>query len=112
MGLRPRPETIESGAKKGRLAIAEGKRGGAQRVGLQRRPAPQVLRGLNDDHLAEWTPRSKSELAVGGVEDIRNGECWAQNCLHEPTGGIILSAHRIAAPTERCLGRQRKPGPL
>src|SRR5712671_830424 len=57
--LRPRPETIEPGVKEGRLEVAEGKRGGAQRVGLQRRPAPQVGRGLNDNNLAGWTPRSE-----------------------------------------------------
>src|SRR6266852_9126132 len=44
LGLRPRPETMESGGKHGRLGVAEGKRGGAQRVGLQRRPVPQVRR--------------------------------------------------------------------
>src|SRR6266702_2161775 len=80
--LRPRPETIKPGGKEGRLRVAERKRGGAQRVGLQRRPGPQVGRSLNDHHLAGWTPRSESELAIGGVADIGNGERLAQNCLH------------------------------
>src|SRR5258708_7075624 len=78
-GLRPRPETIEPGGKERRLRVAEGKRGGAQRVGLQRHPCPQVGRGLNDHQLAEWTSRSESELAIGGVEEIGNGERVAQN---------------------------------
>src|SRR5229473_1464553 len=78
-GLRPRPETIEPGGKEGRLGIAEGKRAGAQCVGLQRCPGPQVGRGLDDHHLAGWSSRSESELAIGGVEKIGNGERRAQN---------------------------------
>src|SRR6266851_2348134 len=90
--LRPRPETIEPGGKEGRFGVAEGKRGGAQRFGLQRRPGPQVGRGLNDHHLAGWTLRPESELAIGGVEEIGNGERQAQNRLYKPTRAVLVSA--------------------
>src|SRR6266436_2650923 len=107
--LRPRPQTIEPSAKEGRMVVAERKRGGAQRVGLKRRPGHQVGRGLNDHDLAGWTPRAESELAIGGVEEIGNGQRLAQNCLHKPTGAIITSAHRIAAGAERGVRWQGNP---
>src|SRR5712692_1271402 len=88
LGLWARPETIEAGGKEDRLEVAEGKRGGAQRVGLQRRPGSQVRRGLNDHYQAGWTSRPESELSIGRVEHIGNGERRAQNGLHKPTGGV------------------------
>src|SRR5438445_5635376 len=110
--LGARPETIEPGGKEGRLGVAEGKRGGAQRVGLQWCPGPQVGRGLNDHYLAGWTPCSESELAIGGVEDIGNGQWLTQNCLHKPAGGVLISAHGIAAGAEGSVRWQGKPGQL
>src|SRR2546427_12777203 len=75
LGLRPRPETIEPRGKEGRLGVAKGKRGGTQRVGLQRWPGSQVGRGLDDHQLAGWTPawnpnwplaeERRSEMASG-----------------------------------------------
>src|SRR6266581_4115950 len=112
LGLRPRPETIEPGGKQGRLEVAEGKRGGAQRVGLQRRPGLKVGRGLNDHHLAGWTPRAEFELAIGGVAEIGDGQRLAQHCLHKPSRTIIPSAHCIAARAEGCVGWQRQAGQL
>ena len=69
--LGARPETIEAGGKEGRFGVAESKRDRAQRVGLQRRPGPQVSRGLDDHYLAGWTSRAESELSIGGEEDMQ-----------------------------------------
>src|SRR5712692_5719726 len=104
--LRAGLETIEPGGKEGRVEVAEGKRGGAQRVGLQRRPGPQVGRGLDDHHQAGRTSRAESELAIGGVEEIGNGDRRAQNWHNRPSGGT----HCVAAGTEGCVRWQSKSG--
>ena len=75
--LRIGPEPIEARGQDDGIGVAERQRASPESVGLQWGPVPEILRYLDDQHLAGWTRRTEAEGAIGGEEDIRNAERWA-----------------------------------